>query len=154
MKNILIIIISALIFSSCSDDSYNGGVGGNTDYPLFDVKSNVKYPYNYIFENDTLKFEYPDFFNVEELITKGLIRIEGLGLSKENIDLTPKVKMWINPDNKNELLILGLEPNTNNSGWYSINEHSIYIIYFFYSSIGKQYTDWTYNFNIRDSRVD
>lgn len=154
LKIIITLLLSALLLTSCGYNGSNGGVGGNTDHPVLHVKTNVNNPDEDLFEYDTVKFEYPDFFNVEELVSQKLVIIEGWTDSGKFQEVPPNANIMINPHNEQELLIIALELNINSTGWYSTNEYYTYRISFNYEAIDKNYWNFSYIFNIRDSRVD
>lgn len=151
MKIGFITIISLLLFSACGNENNIVG-GGNIDHPVLYLQSNIDYPKNFIYENDTIKIKHSNFFDLKKFMERDLVSVEGFKEELRIEDLTESIKIWINPSDSNELLIKGLKPNYNNTGWYSLIEYDTYRISLAYSEYDTNLTNKGYLFNIRDSR--
>ena len=151
MKLGLVLLINLLIFTACRNENNVVG-GGNIDHPILYLQSNIDYPLNYIYENDTIKIKHSDFFDLNKFMEKDIIKVEGFKETLTIDNLIENVKIWINPLDSNELFIKGLEPNYNNTGWYSLTEYDTYRISLAYSEFDTNLSNKGYLFNIRESR--
>lgn len=145
---IIYIVLSTLVLFSCSVD--NSVDSDDGPYPKDHIINNV---YGNIFEDDTLKFKFPDFFDVELIANRVIIEAE-INERKEigeetYVDITDKFSIKINPLDDKEIWVYNLIPNIDKTGFTLFGEYSYFFITLPNSIFDVEYSDKTFAFDVR-----